>query len=587
MSREEKKPVVEKKLLPEELVGMLNKAMPFDDDAERGVLSCLLQNPENRITEVRRMLAPEAFYHSMNRLVFVALMDMDAEMPRPAIDPVTLSAHLRAKDKLDMVGGPAGISELYGFVPIPSHFPYYVTIVRELFIQRQLCGVGLEIAHAAQTFGRNEEDGVGGIVGLVTRAEALTFGVLESARGTSENNTVPKHASVGVAEWIEHNERVIANEGKILGLATGILEFDSTFHGIDNQEGELVVIAGRPGQGKTAMACSIANHLAVVCGRPGLIFSIEMSGNQFYTRMILGMAGVDTSKAMTGHYSTMDHELMVPQVKKLQRAPLYVCDNAAINEMELLAQIQFYVRVHGIEWIMVDHLHKVRHSNPKIQADERQRLVNVMEVLRYAKKQHHLGAFVMVQLSRETDRNKGAAPTLADLSGSGAIEQDTEKVVVLHRPAYYTPWHKLHPDKQEAWSELVAPRRARNAYQWSDGRKYEEEDGGWARQDYEEDAVAFILKNRSGPTPEVHIRYEQEFTRFSSRMPKLTSNNALDHQIGTYRADGGKKKEPKTEQAGEYARPDYSKGKTGGGQRRQWDGKDFVEPGAEGKKLDL
>ncbi len=544
----------EKPVRTEDLVAKLDQPLPWSDDAEKGVLSCLLQEPD-RITEARRMLLPEAFHHPANMVVYEALLAMDGQMPRPGIDVVTVANYLTEKRLLDVVGGVGELTKLYcgEFTVLTSHFEHYLVIVRNHYTRRQLARVGMEIAKEAMEHGYQEEGHDGdGVVGLVTRAEAKTFGLLEVARGTTENVTEPKPARVGVAEWVEYNERVEKNRGKILGLETGILEFDSTFHGIDHQEGELFVIAGRPGQGKTAMACSIANHLAVVCGIPGLIFSIEMSGNQFYTRMVLGMAGVDTSKALTAHYSTEDKQAASVQVAKLSRAPMWVCDNAAINEMEMLAQIQFYVRQHGIKWFMVDHLHKVRHSNPRVQADERARLVSVMEMLRYAKKQHHLGGFILVQLSRETDRNKGQAPTLADLSGSGAIEQDTEKVAVLHRPAYYTPWHKLGEDKQAAWRELVEPRRQRNPYQWSDGRKYTDEDGGWARQDYEEDAVAFVLKNRSGPTPEVHIRYEAEFTRFTSRMPQLNSNNPLDHQIGTYRAAGSKKKtEGQAKPAGE------------------------------------
>ena len=131
------------------------------------------------------------------------------------------------------------------------------------------------------------------------------------------------------------------------------------------------------------------------------------------------------------------------------------------------------------------------------------------------------------------DREHGKAPVLADLAGSAAIEWYADHVVFIHRPPYYTPWARLKDYEQEAWKDLVQPRRQRSPQCWSDGCKYDEDDG-WARQDYEEDAILFIRKNRRGPTPEVHVRYEPEFTRYSSRMPVLNSTNPLDHQIGTY-----------------------------------------------------
>lgn len=541
MSDFDKKP-----LTAEELMPLLNRPMPVSDEAEKGTLSCLLQDPENRIGEARRVLPLEAFYHFANRTIYEALLTLDSQMPRKAIDAVTLTHYLRDKELLDGVGGAAAISELFAFVPIPTHFPFYVRILRDKHVQRTLVATGAEIAFAAYEWGK-EEESADGIIDLVTQAEAKTFAVLESARDQTENNNSTKKADECAREWLEHNERVIANEGKVLGQETGILEFDSTFHGIDDIEGEMIVIAGRPGQGKTAMGVTIANHLSVVNGIPGLIFSIEMSCIQLNHRLILGMAGVDVSKALTGHYSKEDHQAMKVQYAKVTAAPLFINDNAAINEMELLAQIQYHVRKNGIRWIMVDHLHKVRHSNPKIHADERMRLVNVMEVLRFAKKQFKLATYVLVQMSRETDRNKGQAPTLADLSGSGAIEQDTEKVGALYRPSYYYPWHKLKAEHQQSWRALVQARRERNRYQWSDGRKYSEEDGGWARQDYEEDCCVFVLKNRSGPTPEMHIRYESEFTRFSSRMPKLKSDNPLDWMIGTYRIEAAKAKADESE----------------------------------------
>lgn len=537
---------------PEELLKHINRALPWSADAESGTLSSLLQEPE-RLTEARRLLPLGAFYHESNRTVYEALLAMDAKIPKLVIDSVTLGHWMESAGTLERIGGRSRLIELFTFIPSPSHFLNYVKILRDQFIVRAVIQAGAEVVKMAQDYSSADSAGVDAVIDLVTRAEAKTFAVLEQARTSSENRNQAKPASVGVAEWLEYNDRVEKSRGKIIGIATGILELDSVFHGIDDSEGELLVISGRPGSGKTAMACSIADHLAVQMGIPGLVFSIEMSGNQFYIRMILGMAEVETSKAMTGHYSDVDKAAMGVQVAKTSRAPLYVCDNGALNEMEILAQLQYFKRVHNIRWFMVDHLHKVRHTNPKIQADERMRLTSVMETLRYAKKELKLAGFVLVQLSRETDRNKNNPPTLADLSGSGAIEQDTEGVVTLVRPCMVTSWQRMSADAQQAWREMVEPRRQRNPTKWSRGSKYSEKDGGWAREDYEEDAIAHVLKNRRGPTPEVHIRYQGEFTRFSSRMPVLNSGDWRDWQIGTYRSTSATKP-VKENKIGSYAK---------------------------------
>lgn len=159
----------------------------------------------------------------------------------------------------------------------------------------------------------------------------------------------------------------------------------------------------------------------------------------------------------------------------------------------------------------------------------------------------------MVQMDRGKDREHGKPPVLADLAGSAAIEWYADHVIFIHRPPYYVPWQKLSEDAQKAWKELVLPRRDRNPKQWSAGAKYSEEDG-WAREDYEEDAVLFIRKNRRGPTPEVHVRYESEYTRFSSRMPKLNSNDSRDHQIGTWTGSSSRKTGPAAKPAAKGAK---------------------------------
>lgn len=519
-----------------------NLALPFSDEAEKGVLSCLLQEPEQRISAVRAKLPPEAFYHPANRMIYETLLAMDGAAPPIPISMPTLTHQLRGRDWLDAVGGAGGVAELFSFVPITAHFAHFVKLMQDRWTLRKLAHACAENLEAVAGFGAAEVDP--DVTALVAAAENRVFSVLEAVQASGEHSTGAVPARTGVVAWSEQLQLTIDNKGKILGLATGIHEIDLTLHGLDDKEGETCVIAARPGQGKTALALNIAERLAVQEHVPGLIFSAEMSANQLYTRMILGPALIDTSKAITGMFSKSDHEALAVQAKKVQLAPLWVSDGAAISTADLRAQVQVAKRQHGIRWIIVDHLHLIKPVSPAGQKDERMRLVEVMECLQFLKKQHKLVVFVMVQLSRETDRNAGKAPVLADLAGSAAIEQYADHVMMLHREPYFTPWHKLSEEKQNAWRERIEPRRLRRPDLWSDGEKYTEDDGGVARQDYEEQATLYVRKNRRGPTPELQVRFRPEYTLFSSRMPSLVSNNPLDHQMGSY-APPKKAKEPK------------------------------------------
>lgn len=517
----------------EELLGRMNRGVEANVEAERGLLSAVLQDPEGLLLEARRKLRPEAFAREDHRLIWEKLLELqDGNQP---LDPILLTNLLRQQGLLERVGGPGVVTEVFLFSPSPGNARFYLQLVVDAWTQRKLVRTAAEIVQEATSFGAEGARAQNGVE-LVALAESKVFGLLEEVQHQGDASQGALPASRGVADWVDHLQRTIDNRGKVLGLRTGIHEIDMTLHGIDDAEGEICVIAGRPAMGKTAMAGTIAHFLAVEEAVPGLIFSIEMSMNQLYTRLVLGPAGVDTAKAITGHFSREDHLAISSMTRRVQGAPLHVCASAAVNTADLRAQVQLAKRRHGIRWIMVDHLHLVKSVDPRVQGDERMRLVEVMETLQFLKKEHKLGVFLLVQMNRDTDKNPGKPPVLADLAGSAAIEQYADHVIFLHREDEYVKWHRLTEDKQDAWRAAIEARRDRSPELWSDGLKYDADSGGWARQDYEEKAMLYVRKNRRGPTPELQVRYQKELTRFSTRMPMLNSTNPLDWQMGTYTA---------------------------------------------------
>lgn len=531
--QKKKKEGASRVLTSEEMLAAVSQMrLAWSEEAEKGVLSGLLMDPAQRISEVRSRLDPEAFYNVVNRDIYETLLAMDGASPPRPIDVMTLTAALRDLNKLDLVGGPAAITEIGAFMPIASHFPYYVKLMVDKWRLRELAHANLLNLNDIATFGADDiEADVGE---LVSTAEGRVFSVLQTLQAGGEYSTGPVPAKEGVLRWLDHMTEVIDNKGKIMGLTTGLHEMDQTLHGLDDKEGEITIIAARPGQGKTAFGCMMIDHLGVECQQPGLVFSAEMSSNQLYTRLILGKCGVDTAKAITGMFSRADEQAMMVQAHKTRAAPFEISDGSHITTADLRAQVQVAKRKHGIRWIVVDHLHLIKPVSTRGKADEREQIVEVMETLQFIKKYYHVSVILMVQLSRETDRNVGKPPVLADLSGSAAIEWYADHVLMLHRDAYFVPWHKLTTEAQMAWKKVVEPRRIRSPELWSDGQKYNDDDGSWMRQDYEELARVFTRKNRRGPTPEFHIRFEDWRTWFSTRMPCLNSGDSRDWQMGSY-----------------------------------------------------
>ena len=509
-------------------------------DAERGVLSAVLQAPERWLATARsRIPGPEVFTSLANRAVWEVTLEMEAAA-KP-IDSISVMEVLRSRGDLEKIGGPVVVSELFTLLTVTGHVEHYLGRLLEKYYLRRLREMGQRIRDLAEAAAA-ESAVARPVAEVVAEAENEVFHLLQEVESGAETEG-PKPTSEGVVQWCEVIEQTMRarEDGGVKGIKTGIHEIDLTFNGFDDGEGELVVIAGRPGQGKTAMACTLLQRFGEE-KVPGLFFSAEMSANQIYTRLVLGGAKIDMGKAFTGHFSAGDQQVIGTQTRKIMQWPMWIDDSARITSADIRLRTQLLKRTAGIRWIVVDHLHKIR-GVEKGSEEERIRLVEVSETLRFLKKELGLVVFELVQLNRESDRQAGKPPTLADLSGSAAIEQDADHVIFIHRPSYFVGWDRLPDTARSSWESLVMPRRKRSPDLWSLGDKYEEEMGGPARQDYEEDAILYVRKNRRGPTPDLHVRFEAEQGKFSTRMPKVQSKNVLDWQIGTYQPEPLRKAE--------------------------------------------
>lgn len=507
-------------------------AMTVAVEAEMGLVSACLQYPERCFHPARQVVGlADVFTHPACAAIWQTMLEMDAAQI-PTSDPILVEQRMVELGRLEGIGGKGKVLEMFTHVTVPGHFEFHLKTVLEKFYLRRLREVGQQIVELSETAGG---DGLERPAAeTVTEAESLVFSLLQDIEGRQQSSGPRKMAEL-LPEWVDKLETRIANRDKILGLTTGIHEIDLTVNGFDDRNGEIAVIAARPGQGKTSLARALIQAWGLR-EIPGVFFSAEENVDQVLNGLVLGAEGVDVGKAWTGHFSDEDKIATGRGVKKAMKYPVWINDSSRITTADLRIQTQVFKRRENIRWIMVDHLHLIK-GVEKASAEERMRLVEVMETLQFLKKEHKIVVILLVQLNRETDRNAGKPPVLADLSGSAAIEWYADHVLFIHRPPYYREWDRLDEKTQHLWEDLVIPRRARCPHLWSDGRKYELPEGGAARQDYEEDAMIYWRKNRRGPTPELHIRFEGERKLFSSRMPGPQSNNKLDRQIGSYRPE--------------------------------------------------
>jgi replicative DNA helicase len=505
----------------------VRSGLPASEEAERLVCSCVLQAPLE-LMPVAMGMRPEWFYFERFRLLFEELRGMDME--RAPIELASVAQRLRDKQLLEKMGGEGWLMEVEGAAVTPGHFSFYREVVLAKHLLRRVWLTGTDYAQRVAEWGTEDPRQ------LVEQMEASVFGVLQEGQKAAEAGQARAGAVVmkeAVHEWLEQMEEVSRRKGGILGLPTGITDLDRALHGLDDREGEIMVVAGRPGMGKTALGCTLVENMGVEHGAPGMVFSVEMTRHQLLSRIVLGGAGVDTAKAHTAFFSKEEMQVNIPQqVKRLQGAPVWFDDRSELTTADLRTGVQVAKRQHGIRWIMVDHLHLVKGVQEQSLRDERVRLVEVMQTLQFIKKEFGIAVILMVQMNRDSDRSFGKPPVLADLSGSAAIEQYADHVVFIHRPPYYVPWSRKSEEKQEEWAASIEGHRRSQPDYWSGGDKYPDETYGPEHQDYDEHAVLFVRKNRRGPTPDVWVRFQPELTRFSSRTAKLFSNDPEQRQVG-------------------------------------------------------
>jgi replicative DNA helicase len=410
---------------------------PQSLEAEESILSAILVD-NNTLLEILEILSPEDFYRSAHQKIFSAISELFSR--NEPVDLVTLTNILREHDRLEEIGGAAYLANLVDTVPLAVNAQYYTKIVYDKACLRRLIEKTNSIAK------RCFEDR-GDVDNVIDFAESSIFEI-------SENKIRPAFYPIG--KIIESNIDVLeerqGNRALVTGVATGFTKLDELTAGL--QKSDLVILAGRPGMGKTALALNIAKNAAVDANIPVAIFSLEMSKEQLSFRMLSSEARIDSSRLRRGFISQDDWIKITDSAGVLSQAPIFIDDSPNITALEIRAKSRRLKMEKDIGLIIIDYLQLM-----KSRASAERRDLEISEISRSLKalaKELDLPVVALSQLNRKLEERSDKRPQLADLRESGALEQDADVVAFLYRDELYNK-DENNPNKGKA--ELIVSKQ--------------------------------------------------------------------------------------------------------------------------------
>ncbi|MFY0579117.1 replicative DNA helicase [Cystobacter fuscus] len=433
--------------------------------AERAVLGAVLAD-NSIFASLAEVVSTDDFASPAHAQIFAAMIKLDGSSRQ--VDHLTLAEELKVLGQLAAVGGPAYLMSLDQVVPVPGNAIQYAQIVKDQAIRRRLAGVGREIQElASQETGELEV--------LLDEAERKVFLLAEKKR---EGDLRP------VSELMEHTldllDKMKTATTGITGLSTGYVDLDNQLTGL--HPGELIILAARPGVGKTSFAMNIATHVALQEeARAAAIFSLEMPADQLLMRLLASCARVDMKKLRGGRLTPHDEEKFQEMAGKLYNAPLYIDDSGGLSPFDLRAKARrLKQRDPRLSLIIIDYL-QLMHQKGKVESRQLE-ISEISRSLKQLSKELEVPIIALSQLSRKVEERKGGKPMLSDLRESGAIEQDADVVMFIHRE-----------DQGEG------------------------EGGGEVRTSSAIPVQLVIAKQRNGPIGDIDLVFLAEYTRFESR----------------------------------------------------------------------
>ena len=412
---------------------MLTKPLPQNVEAEQAVLGAVLIE-SSVINQILEILTPDDFYKEAHRKIFNAMIDLDRESV--PIDILTLYDYLKSNGNLlEEVGESSYLTYLIELVPTTENVTYYAKLVKDKSILRNLVTAATDIAH------RGGDEGVD-LDEFIDRAEQTILDIAQNKIKPSFYDS--KELAAKALEIIEH---LHSKKELITGLESGFKKLDHMTSGF--QPGDLVVVAARPGLGKTSLCLNIATHSAIEKGMSIGMFSLEMTKEQLMLRMLSIKGQVNFSSIRSGFMRDDDLEKLVGAADEFTHANIYIDDTPALTVLEVRAKARRQKREKNLDLIIVDYLQLMRGSS-RTESRERE-IAEISGSLKALAKELSIPVIAVSQLSRQTEARSDRRPQLSDLRESGAIEQDADLVLFIHRADVY----KKNPEEKDGTAELI------------------------------------------------------------------------------------------------------------------------------------
>lgn len=437
-------------------IGVLGRIPPHNLEAEQSVIGSMLLDKEV-IPNVTEILKSEDFYREDHREIFEAVMDL-FERAEP-VDLITVSEQLKLRGSLDKVGGLEYLTNVASVVPTTANVKHYAKIVEEKSILRKLIRTSSDIVNMG--YEASEEVSL-----VLDRAEHNIFEILQKR---NLQGLVP--IKEVLVETFNRLEELYNNKGSISGVPSGFTDLDYKTSGFQNSD--LILVAARPGMGKTAFMVNIGQHAAIYKKLPVAIFNLEMSKDQLVHRMLCSEAMVDSQKMRTGRLEDDDWKKLARATGPLSEAPIYIDDTPGTSVMEIRAKCRRLKLEKNLGLVVIDYL-QLMQGRGKTESRQ-QEISDISRSLKILAKEINVPIIAGSQLSRAPEQRNDHRPILSDLRESGAIEQDADLVMFLYRDDYYN-------------------------------------------EDSEKKNVAevIIAKHRNGSTGSIELRWFGEYTKFGN-----------------------------------------------------------------------
>ena len=427
---------------------------PQSIEAEKAVLGCMLINPESP-SKVFHVLTSKSFYNSSHSYIFSAMETLFEK--DQTIDTITITEQLKKNKKLEAIGGAYYITGLSSEAPSASNVDYYVKIVKEKEVLRSIIQSAVQMSTQAY---EGKED----VTTVLDNAEKILFDLSQDAERGKFKSIEPVLHNV-LDNWGSRKK------GALTGVPTGYYDLDDLLSGM--QKSDLIICAGRPSMGKTALALSIARNAALEYGHSVGIFSLEMSNTQLVERLITSEARVDSHLVRTGRLPKNEWKKLSQAAGPLSEAQIYIDDSAGLNIMDLRAKARQLKTEQNVELIIVDYI-QLLNAGSRVESRQ-QEISYISRSLKALAKDLDIPIFALSQLSRAVENRTDHRPIMSDLRESGAIEQDADVILFIYRKYVYSK---------------------------------DEEDKGLGE--------IIVAKHRNGPTGSIDISFISQYAKFEN-----------------------------------------------------------------------